>query len=374
MSITKYYIFSVLIWYIYTVQVQFNYNKDSNEVSSVLCLSNSNLFKQCYTFILNFTRDNSVLYFNSIDNIPFKFLNASTFNIGNQSLSSETELIPIHIYPEYIYDPNAFNFHKSEPYNLISEIKNIGEEPKGILGLGTFSTFLSYYMNNFNISGISYTNGFSFVFITDEIGKILIGEHPKFKFPKSCVGKITGTYRTCDFSSYLFNQNEFNTTSGGELIFSQENEGILLEDSIDSINKINQLLVQNLSCIIMYDIHNVTNYFCKDYKKILRYKYFLDMEFDNNFTLKFEDIFTKNECKLKTIISGTNSTKVTIGFDVMKHYKMDFSLTDNQTNHLITFERIYINKSWNIEIYSLLYGVLFTIVMLSAQIYIMVKS
>ena len=82
----------------------------------------------------------------------------------------------------------------------------------------------------------------------------------------------------------------------------------------------------------------------------------------------------KNECKLKTIISGTNSTKVTIGFDVMKHYKMDFSLTDNQTNHLITFERIYINKSWNIEIYSLLYGVLFTIVMLSAQIYIMVKS
>ena len=80
------------------------------------------------------------------------------------------------------------------------------------------------------------------------------------------MGKITGTYRTCDFSSYLFNQNEFNTTSGGELIFSQENEGILLEDSIDSINKINQLLVQNLSCIIMYDIHNVTNYFCKDYK------------------------------------------------------------------------------------------------------------
>ena len=124
----------------------------------------------------------------------------------------------------------------------------------------------------------------------------------------------------------------------------------------------------------MYDIHNVTNYFCKDYKKILRYKYFLDIEFDNNFTLKFEDIFTKNECKLKTIISGTNSTKVTIGFDVMKHYKMDFSLTDNQTTHLITFERIYINKSWNIEIYSLLYGVLFTIVMLSAQIYIMVKS
>lgn len=373
MSLTKYYIFSLLIYYIYTVQVQFNYNKDTNEVSSVLCLSNSNLFKQCYTFILNFTRDNSILYFNSIDEIPFKFINSSSFDNNDQSLSNETEIIPIHIYPEYIYDPNEFNFHKSVPYELLTEIKDIGEKPKGIIGLGTFSTFLNYYMNNLNITELGYTYRFGYVFITNEIGKIIINENLKFKFPKTCIGKINGIHRRCDFSRYLFNQNEFNSFEG-ELIFDQENEGILLEDSINNINQINQLLVQNLSCTIMYDIHNITNYFCKDYKKVFQYKYYLNIEFDNNFTLKFEDIFTKDECKLKTIISGTNTTKVTIGFDIMKSYKMDFSLTDNNESHLITFERININKSWNIEIYSILYGVLFTIVMLSTQIYIMVKS
>ena len=358
-----------LLLYVYNIQFQFDYDSELNVMTSQLCLSTSNLVKYCYPFVLNLTENNSWLV-SSINN-PFPFAGINV----NDTNKTKTEIVPLHILPDYIYDKDVFNFHKNEFFNLTSVIKNQDMvNSVGVIGMGYNSSFLSYYYDNFNSTN---ENLFSYIFITDTIGKIVIEEKGKFKYPKRCTGKINGINRKCDFTSYSFNQIPFTINSTGELMFVQSMKNIYLYDSTVNINQFNEILTVQIGCRVLFDLNKVSEYICENNKLIEENKDYLMIEMNNNFTLQFDDLFLYEnnmyKCLLHTIVDD-NNTKIEIGFNIMKNYHMQFSLIDNFTNHLTTFERIYINKPWTVTIYAVLYGGIFSIVMISSQIYIMVKK
>ena len=374
----------------FTLEIQFDFRMENNKLISNMCISTNSSNIKCLDFLLDFESDKSFIISRKSDLSSFPINNSVTpYSIPSVQRvlicdALQTQMISTNLLPSYIYDPSQFILNAPNALNILNVFPdenvcplNYNFQPIGFLGLGFYSQFIWYYLDNYKLPK---NNIFTYQFITKDIGKILIGEDIYFRNKKVCYENNKSAIRNCVFDKYefigvLFESNFPGTQS--EVYFYLKYDDIIIHETDENKRKFIQIFL-NLNCSTYSSYFHSEEFLRFSCPKDVIDQQDFQIKFDNNITLYKYDLFMDDNNDYKKYVTAFKLSNVVIpnqrliylGIKTLQNYKLQF--TSDTTE--VFFEDIRLGKSWRVELLSLLYGVLIICILVAAQTYVLFYS